>query len=112
MASMTGKDSTVFFADEELKGSFEKLEKSNPKMFGWINGAIDKLKANPFAGVQVRRKLIPKTYVERFGIDNLWKMNLPDGWRLMYSVGMAGVSVVSIVLEWLPHKKYERRFGY
>ena len=29
-------------------------------------------------GVQVPKKLIPKIYIEKYGIKNLWKINLPD----------------------------------
>ena len=47
-----------------------------------------------------------------YEIDNLWKYDLPRGWRLMYSVARDEVIVISIILEWLPHKEYERRFGY
>jgi hypothetical protein len=30
----------------------------------------------------------------------------------MYSVSGDGTQVVTLVLEWLPHKEYERRFRY
>lgn len=57
------------------------------------------------------KKLIPKDY-KKYGIDNLWKYDLPNGWRLMYSVANDEVKIISIVLEWLDHKNYEKRFGY
>ncbi|MDI6708812.1 MAG: hypothetical protein QME47_07005, partial [Candidatus Thermoplasmatota archaeon] len=30
--------------------------------------------------------LIPKEYIEKYSIDNLWKYNMPKAWRLLYSV--------------------------
>jgi hypothetical protein len=30
----------------------------------------------------------------------------------MYSVAGDGNTVIALILEWLPHKEYERRFGY
>ena len=30
----------------------------------------------------------------------------------VFSIKGSEVSVIAIVLEWLPHKEYERRFGY
>ncbi len=30
----------------------------------------------------------------------------------MYSVAGDGTQLVTLILEWLPHKEYERRFGY
>jgi hypothetical protein len=40
------------------------------------------------------------------------KMLLPKGWRLIYSVANDGVCIISILLEWMDHKNYERRFNY
>ena len=51
-------------------------------------------------------------YITKYGINNLWKFNFHKNWRLMYSVASDGTQVVTMVLEWLPHKEYERRFGY
>jgi hypothetical protein len=48
----------------------------------------------------------------KYGIDNLWKYDLPGAWRLLYSVSGDKIEVMAIILEWLNHKKYEKRFGY
>ena len=48
----------------------------------------------------------------RYKITNLWKYDLPKGWRLIYSIGREGVEILSIILEWMNHKNYERRFNY
>ncbi|MDY6931179.1 MAG: hypothetical protein SVJ22_04610, partial [Halobacteriota archaeon] len=65
-----------------------------------------------FCGIQIPKKLIPKTYIDKYEIDNLWKYDLPKGWRLIYSVATEGVCIISIILEWMDHKNYERRFNY
>ena len=49
---------------------------------------------------------------KNYGIKNLWKYNLPQGWRLLYSIVADENLIVSIVIEWLSHKDYERRFRY
>jgi Txe/YoeB family toxin of Txe-Axe toxin-antitoxin module len=107
--------SVVRFADSKLKESFNNLKSSkteDKKLFDWINRAIDDLEENAFYGVQIPKKLIPKVYVKQYGIDNLWKYDLPQGWRLIYSVANAKVSILSVILEWMDHKEYERRFNY
>ncbi|MFH1682442.1 MAG: hypothetical protein ABIA37_01470, partial [Candidatus Woesearchaeota archaeon] len=78
----------------------------------WISRAIDDLEENAFCGIQISKKLIPREYVEKYQIDNLWKYDLPKGWRLVYSVANDNISIISIVLEWFDHKKYEQRFKY
>jgi hypothetical protein len=105
----------VVFPDKRLKASFDKLcdSKSEEKqLYDWLNRAFDDISQNAFCGIQIPKKLIPKEYLTKYGIDNLWKYNLPNAWRLMYSVARDEIIVVAIVLEWLPHKEYERRFKY
>lgn len=57
-------------------------------------------------------KKIPKSYIDKYNIDNLWKYDLPKGWRLIYSVANGEVLIVSIIIEWMKHKEYERKFNY
>lgn len=107
--------STVHFGDEKLKTSFEKLKGSKVEdkmLYNWIIRAIKDLAENAFCGIQVQKRLIPRFYLEKYGIDNLWKYDLPKGWRLLYSVANSEVCIISIILEWVDHKEYERRFKY
>ena len=107
--------SIVHFKDEKLKASYNKLKHSRVEdqmLYKWISRAIDDLEENVFCGIQIPKRLIPKAYIEKYKIDNLWKYDFPKGWRLLYSVANGGVSIISIILEWLSHKDYERRFSY
>ena len=107
--------SEIKFAEEKLKESLEKLKESkteDKKLSEWINRALDDLEENAFCGIQVAKRLIPKVYIKKYGIDNLWKYDMPKGWRLIYSVANNEVNVLSIILEWMDHKDYEKRFGY
>ena len=107
--------SRVVFADAKVKQSFEKLKDStteDKKLYDWLNRAFDDIAEDAFCGIQIPKKLIPKEYTKKYGIENLWKYNLPNAWRLVYSVGRDEVIVISIILEWFPHKEYERRFKY
>jgi hypothetical protein len=109
-------ESEVYFADEKLKEVYNKLEGSKAEekeLHKWISRAIDDLKQDAFVGIQIKKELIPQEYKQKIpGIDNLWKYDMPKGWRLVYTVGKDGVIVLSIILEWMDHKNYERRFGY
>ena len=110
---MNGDKATkVVFADEEVKKEYDNLEKFDPKLYKFISRALDDLKREPDCGIHIPKKLIPKIYVQEYGINNLWKYDLPGGWRLIYSLAGSEVEVVAIVLEWFDHKNYEKRFGY
>ena len=108
-------ESRVVFAEKRVKEAFDKLKGSKTeekKLYEWLNRAFDDLAENAFCGIQIPKKQIPKVYLKKYGIDNLWKYNLPNAWRLLYSVAKDEIVVISIILEWLPHNEYEKRFDY
>jgi len=107
--------SIVHFGDEKLKLSYDQLKDSKVEdkiLYKWISRAIDDLSDNAFCGIQISKRLIPKIYTKKYGIDNLWKYDLPKGWRLIYAVADGDICIISIILEWMDHKNYEKRFGY
>jgi len=105
----------IQFVNENVQKAFEKLESGNyeeKQLNSFISRAFGDICKNPMCGIQIPRRLIPREYVQKFGIKNVWKYNLPNAWRLIYSIENRQIYVVSIVLEWLDHKEYERRFHY
>ncbi len=106
------RPSKVVFADDKIEKSFLELdEMSEIKKF--IKRAINDIKANAFCGIQIPKRLIPKEYIKKYRIRNLWKYDLPDGWRLLYSITTpTKVEILSIIIEWFNHKEYERKFKY
>ena len=105
----------VVFADKKVKESFDKLKGSkteDQKLYERLNRAFDDISEDAFCGIQIPKRLIPKKYISEYGIDNLWKYNLPNAWRLLYSVARDEVIVIAIILEWMSHKEYDRRFKY
>lgn len=107
--------SGIRFADEKIKEAFNKLKTSkteDQKLYEWIDRALDDIEENAFCTIQVPKRLFPKEYVQKYDIDNLWKYDLPSGWRLLYTVANQEVVVLSIVIEWMTLKEYERRFKY
>ncbi|MFH1256743.1 MAG: hypothetical protein V1494_05640 [Candidatus Diapherotrites archaeon] len=107
--------SKVKFADEKVKKAFVELEHStseDKQLYLVLNDAFVDIEGNAFVGIQIPKKLIPKEYILKYGLDNCWKYNLPNAWRLLYSVAREEILVVSIIIEWQKHKKYGRKFGY
>lgn len=104
-------NSQIILGDSKLKKEFDKIDDKDLKR--QLERAFENLEENAFCGVQIPKKLIPKEYIKRFGkLANLWKYNLPGAWRLIYTIKDSKVAVLSVVLDWLDHKTYERRFGY
>ena len=105
----------VGFADEKIRKSFDDLKKGKGAelhLYDYLNRAFDDLKKDPFSGIKIPKKLWPKDYVKKYNIDNLWKYDLPNAWRLIYTIKADQITVLAVVLEWFDHKDYERRFRY
>ncbi len=105
----------IKFVDRNIKESFEGLKKGKneeKELYEWLNNAFKDIETNAFCGIQIPKKLIPKEYLKNYKINNLWKYNLLKSWRLLYSIENTEIIVISIILEWLKHKDYERRFNY
>lgn len=106
------KPSKVVFISDELERDYNELKDEDPIKKGIIR-AIKDLKENAFCGIQISKKLFPKEYVQKYGINNLWKYDLPNGWRLLYTVTAENeVELISAILEWFNHKDYEKRMKY
>ena len=107
--------SEIRFVEENVKRAFYSLRKgdnSEKEMFKFINQALNNIEENAFCGIQIPKKQIPKEYVKKYGIVNLWKYDLPNAWRLIYSIRGGKAFVVSVILEWMAHKEYSRKFKY
>ena len=104
------KSCEVQFTNKKVKEAFEKLNDPNLKKF--LQRALCDLKENPFCGIQIPKRQIPKEYIKKLNIHNVWKYDLPGAWRLIYSIEGGKAVIVTIILEWVDHKEYERRFKY
>jgi len=103
--------SNLVFGDLKLKKEFLNLNNKELKI--QLKRAFNNLIENTFCGIQIPKRLIPKEYFKRFGnLTNLWKYNLPGAWRLIYTIKNSKVLIVSVLVEWIDHKKYERRFNF
>jgi Txe/YoeB family toxin of Txe-Axe toxin-antitoxin module len=102
----------ITFLDLNIEKSFFELDKED-EIKKHIQRAINDIKQNAFCGIQIPKRLIPEEYKKKYEIKNLWKYDLPQGWRLIYSIiTPTKAEIISLILNWFPHKEYERRFNY
>ncbi|MCD6495685.1 MAG: hypothetical protein J7K54_00255 [Candidatus Aenigmarchaeota archaeon] len=102
----------VGFIDRKAREEYEKAQTENPQLFKFLERATNDLKENPFCGIKIPKKLWPNDYVKKYSIDNLWKYDMPNAWRLIYTIAKDEVRILAILLEWFDHKNYEKKFGY
>ena len=110
---MIGKPAKrVVFADDKLEKAFDSLTEDD-----WLKKAIKRaildLKENSACGRRIKKEQIPKEYIQKYGIDNLWWYPLPNGWRLLYStIGQSEIEILAVIIDYCDHKNYERKFNY
>lgn len=88
----------VKFVDLSLKEAFENVSKSDKRLYKEINKALSDIKQNAFCGRNVKKKLIPKSLIQKYNIKNLWIYNLRKDWRLLYSVADDEIEILDEVI--------------
>lgn len=97
------------YINEESKNA--KMERMLLKA---VNQKIELMKANPHYGDPIAKNIIPKEYIQKYGVTNLFRIELPNFWRMLYTLtnGGTNIEVIAFVLDIIDHKKYNKQFGY
>lgn len=62
-------------------------------------------------GEKIRKDLWPQYYIRKWGLNNLFKYDLRQGYRATYTLQFDGGGI-AVILELLSHGQYDRRFRY
>ncbi len=74
-----------------------------------VNQKIELIKANPHYGVGIQKKLIPKEYMVKYGVTNLFRVELPNFWRMLYTLtAEEEIEIIAFVLDIVDHKTYNK----
>jgi mRNA-degrading endonuclease RelE of RelBE toxin-antitoxin system len=99
----------------QAKKSYIKLKKCEDKesksLIKSIQRIVDVLKENPQYGDPIAKKLIPKKFKE-LGINNLYRAELSNYWRLIYTIEGTKVEIFLFILSIVDHRDYNKLFGY
>jgi Txe/YoeB family toxin of Txe-Axe toxin-antitoxin module len=81
-------------------------------LFTAIEKMVDIISANPFYGENAKKSLIPKSYIMQYDITNIFIADLPDYWRLVYTLESDEVEIIAFVLDIFDHDSYNKKFGF
>jgi hypothetical protein len=99
----------------QAKESFLELKKRDDKEAQSLLKSIDRiiniLKQNPQYGDPVRKELIPDSF-KKIGIQNLYRAELSNFWRMLYTVKGNKIEIFCFVLSIIDHPTYDKLFGY
>jgi len=108
----------IFSPEAEEVYKYLNEQAPHSKIERSILNAIEKkkelIKANPHYGEPIAKKLIPKEYVVKYGITNLFWVELPNYWRMLYTLtnNETEIEIIAFVLDVIDHKAYDKKFGY
>lgn len=88
--------------------------KNEQAILNAVNKKVDLIKENVHYGNPVAKKLIPSEYVKKYGITNLFRVELPNYWRMLYTLtnGESEIEIIAFVLDMVDHRSYDKKFGY
>jgi len=94
-----------------LVNSNSKTDKSILKA---IKNKSELIKSNIHYGDPIKKDQIPKEYIEKYNVTNLFRVPLPNFWRMLYTLtnDESEIEIIAFVLDVLDHEEYNKKFGY
>jgi hypothetical protein len=102
-------------AEEVYKYLNANVDSKQERMiFDALNKKIQLIKANHHYGEPIAKKLIPEEYKIKYSVSNLFWVELPNFWRMLYTLtnNDSEVEIIAFVLDVFDHDKYNKKFGY
>lgn len=97
------------------KEAYLELKKRHDKEAAIILKSFNRikeiLKENPQYGDPIPKSLIPDKF-KKLGITNLYRVELSNYWRMLYTIEGNTIEIFLFVLSMVDHKEYNKLFGY
>jgi len=104
-------DANKIYNDLIRKATTSKKERS---ILLAITKKVELIKSDPHYGDPISKSLIPKQYIKKYDITNLFRIELPNYWRMLYTLrdGETEIEIIAFILDIVDHKEYNKKFGY
>ena len=89
------------------KAKTSKIEKT---IVNAIDKKVELIKKDIHYGAPLSKNDIPK----QFDVSNLFRVELPNYWRMLYTLTESDtkVEIIVFIIEIVDHKEYDKLFGY
>ena len=78
-----------------------------------INNKKELIKSNVHYGNPIAKNLIPEEYKQKYSAMNLFRVELPAFWRMLYTLtNNEEIKIIAFVLDVIDHQTYNNKFGY
>jgi hypothetical protein len=109
---MVTRGSRLVHSTPEYAKYYDSLPRED-KRRRWIDNMEKILQENPFAGDRIQKALFPREYRIRYNVFFVYRFRHPEGYRTIYSLVVEKDGTATpVLLEFLTHTEYERRFRY
>ncbi|OGD46759.1 hypothetical protein A3K69_06810 [Candidatus Bathyarchaeota archaeon RBG_16_57_9] len=106
------KPAKEVFISVELGAYVSSLE-INHKHRRWINEMAENLLQNILVGERIKQSQIPRHYIEKYNVSNLYRYAHSEGYRSTYTLTeFSEYGVCPVILDLISHKEYNRIFRY
>ena len=84
-----------------------KIERS---ILNAINKKVDLIKFNVHYGDSIKKEQIPQKYRIKYSVNNLFRVELPNFWRMYYTLtdDENQIEIIAFVLDIVDHKEYDK----
>lgn len=90
-----------------------ETNKQSRMLLNAVNNKIGLIKSNIHYGDPLAKDLIPEEYKQKYSAMNLFRVELPAFWRMLYTLtNNEEIEIVAFVLDIMNHPDYNRKFGY
>lgn len=115
---------TKIIFSKQAKETFEFLKKGSctskkqKTLYEAIKTKIQFLEENIHYGSPITKKLIPAEYKVKYEITNLFRIELPQFWRMLYTLTNSDseketkIEIIAFIIDITNHKDYNKIFGY
>jgi hypothetical protein len=111
---LTGLQAEQVKLSEDAGLAVESLEQSSDRSSTSIVRRVHALKPILLADCQygevVKKSRIPKALKAKYRLENLYVVDLPSFWRLLYTITRDGATRYIVVVEIVDHESYNRWF--
>ena len=109
-----GKEVRVLLKGQGKKAFIELKKRSDRDskiLLNSFNRVKKILKDNPQYGDPIRKELIPEA-LKKIGIKNLYRVELSNYWRMLYTLEGTKIEIFLFILNIVDHKEYNKLFKY
>jgi len=103
------------YLNQESARSHENEKRiAEARIFDAFNKKIELIKVNFHYGQPIGKSKIPESYRVKYGITNLFWVELPHFWRFLYTLkeGESEIEIIAFVLDIMDHKEYNKKMSY